>query len=451
MTKRTTTTRTRRGITRRRWLQGACSTLLALPMLDYFRASRAAAVPAPPRLLVYSLPNGRRAEWWVPAPYGPTIAFPAQASALQPFADRALSLVGLDNTAARRSPGAAHAMGNGTIMTGTAIPDLIGIKNGISLDQIVADEVESATRFKSLQWSAGEPGPCDVGGASCAYTQSISWAGPGQPLAPTIDPASAFDRLFHTGTDGLSGAPGEVRKRSIRSVLDFVRDDAQSLQGRLGREDRARLDQYFTSLRQLERSLATDAPASACSVPVDGPATSLGYPERVQAFHELITLAFQCDQTRVLSFMIEFGLSGRSHDFLGAPGAHHALSHFGSPEQYLRLAVVEQWHAEQVADLLGRLAGVASADGRTLLDDTVVLVIPDMGEGSSHDHAHNAPLMFGGKDVINATGRQIAVPGRPLADLHVSLLKAYGIAGAFGPAGAIFGDDGTSEIAGLVT
>jgi hypothetical protein len=323
-------------LSRRNWLRGVGASVLALPMLELFHSRAAVAKSShAPRLLVYYLPNGRRPEWWVPAASASSLSFPAQSAALQPFAPRMLSLVGLDNTAARNSPGAAHAMGTATVMTGTHIPDLSGLKNGISLDQIVASELGSDSRFTSLQWSAGEPGPCDVGGSSCAYTQSISWAGHGAPLIPTIDPAAAFARLFKTGTDGLSGEAAQVRKQSLASVLDHVRDDAKSLQGRLGYDDQMRLDEYFTALRELEKSFAVQA--SGCDVPAEPPSSGLPYSERVDAFHQLIKLAFQCDQTRVLSFMIEFGLSGRSHDFLGAPGGHHALSHYGDTSAYQRL------------------------------------------------------------------------------------------------------------------
>ena len=186
---------------RRHFLRGLGAATLALPMLEAFRPGRAEAAATAPRLLVYYLPNGRRPEWWVPSAGG-GLTFPGPAAALQPFAGRALSLVGLDNTAARQSPGAAHAMGTATVMTGTTIPDLGGLQNSISLDQIVANHHGQTTRFASLQWSAGEPGPCDVGGSSCAYTQSLSWTGPASPLVATIDPRVAFERLFGRGVDG---------------------------------------------------------------------------------------------------------------------------------------------------------------------------------------------------------------------------------------------------------
>lgn len=217
---------------RRRFLRGLAGAALASPALELLRPPAVRAQTASPRLLVYYLPNGRRPEWWVSTIGANGLTFPAEASALQPYADRALSLVGLDNTAARQSPGAAHAMGTATVMTGTAMPDLVGLKNNVSLDQVVAQAHGDDTRFRSLQWSAGEPGPCDVGGSSCAYTQSVSWAGAGQPLIPTIDPAAAFNRLFNGNTDGLQGPDAEIRGRALGSVLVHVRDDARDLESR---------------------------------------------------------------------------------------------------------------------------------------------------------------------------------------------------------------------------
>lgn len=437
--------------TRRRWLLGAGAAALALPALEIFTARKARAAATPPRLLVYYFPNGRRPEWWVPSYDGQSLTFPAQ-SGLQPFAAQALCLENLSNNAAIKSPGAAHAMGTGTIMTGTAISSLDGgaVENNVSLDQILVQQLAPATRFASLQWSAGEPGPCDVGGASCAYTQSISWTGPASPLVATIDPRAAFDRLFGGGVDGLQGDAADLRRKTKKSVLDAVEGDARALQATLGKTDQKTLEDYFDALRDLEKTL--DA-APTCAAEPTPPVPGLDYPGRVAAFHELIRLAFLCDQTRVLTFMIEFGLSGRSHDFLGAPGGHHALSHFGDQSAKDRLEKVETWENHQFAAMLGLLQGTPGSEGGTLLDETIVLGIGSMGEGSSHDHARNCPMLFGGAGVIAATGRKIAFPADappPLTRLHVSLLQAYGVQGTFGLGGAIFGDDGDAPIDGVV-
>lgn len=441
-----------RRFTRRRWLLGAGSACLVLPTLEYFGARTARAAGQKPRLLVYTFPNGHRPEWWVPAVSGDSLVFPAQAAALQPFAEQTLALENLANNAAIASPGAAHAMGSGTVMTGRKITDLSGVgQNDVSIDQLIVRELMPNNRFASLQWSAGEPGPCDVGGSSCAFTQSVSWTGPGAPLVATIDPRAAFERLFGAGVDGLEGPAAEVRRQTKQSVIDFVRDDARALQQQLGQADRVTLEDYFDALLDVEKSLAGSG--AACAADPTPPVPGLDYPGRVDAFHQLIRLAFLCDQTRVLTFMIEFDLSGRSHDFLGAPGGHHGLSHFGDQTGKDRLEKIERWHNEQLAAMLGMLRDTPGAEGGSLLDETIVLALPSMGEGNGHDHRNNCPMLFGGAGVIAADGRKISFPfdgGPPLTNLHVTLLKAYGIEGSFGGGGAIFGDDGTAPIDGVV-
>lgn len=442
-----------RPFTRRRWLLGAGSACLALPLLEYFSAARAKAAGPGPRLLIYHFPNGRRPEWWVPAAVDNTLVFPANAAPLQPFAPHTLALENLANNAALQSPGAAHAMGTGTLLTGRKISDVSGgkIENDISIDQLLVDQLAPDTRFKSLQWSAGEPGPCDVGGSSCAYTQSVSWSGPASPLVATIDPRAAFERLFGAGVDGLEGPSAEIRRQTKQSVIDFVREDARALQLQLGQADRVTLEDYFDALRELEKSLAGSG-AECAAEPVP-PLPGLDYAGRVDAFHQLIRLAFLCDQTRVLTFMIEFDLSGRSHDFLGAPGGHHALSHFGDQTGKDRLEKIETWYNQQLGSMLGLLRDTPGLSGGTLLDETIVVGLPSMGEGNGHDHGHNCPLLFGGAGVIAADGRKIAFPAAapaPLTNLYVTLLKAYGVEGAFGAGGAIFGDDGTAPIDGVL-
>jgi hypothetical protein len=438
---------------RRRFLLGAASTTLALPMLEYFQPRAAHAHGVKPRLLVYYFPNGRRPEWWAPVASGDTLVFPQQAVALQPFADNALSFVNLTNTAAIGSPGAAHAMGTGTIMTCKRISTVAGgvVENDISLDQALVKALEPDTRFQSLQWSAGEPGPCDVGGSSCAYTQSISWTGVAKPLVPTIDPRAAFERVFGRGVDGLDGPAADLRRASLVSVLDYVKDDARTLQNQLGHSDQMRLEEYFDSLRELERGLSYES--GECLAEQNPPVPGLGYEERVAAFHQLIKLAFQCDQTRVISFMIEFGLSGRSHEFLGAPGGHHAISHYGNQTDRDRLMLVEEWQVKQLGAMLGLLRDTPALTGGTLLDETLVLGIGSMGEGNGHDHARNCPILFGGTGTVLTDGRQIAFPSEaphPLANLHVTLLDAFGVDASFGQAGNRFGDDGTAAIPGVI-
>src|SRR5262249_5217024 len=145
-----------------------------------------------------------------------------------------------------------------------------------------------STRFPSLQWGAGEPMACDFG-ASCSYTQSISWAGPKAPLAPTISPLTAFNQLFVGDQEGATATEQAIRRTSLKSVLDYTLDDANALNATLGRDDKSRLDEYLTSIRDLENRLTK--PAGACATG-PAPSGSLEYPDRVKAFHDLIALAF---------------------------------------------------------------------------------------------------------------------------------------------------------------
>ena len=164
-----------------------------------------------------------------------------------------------------------------------------------------------------------------------------------------------------------------------------------------------------------------------------------------------MTLALRCNQTRVLTFMIEFGLSGRSHPFINAPGGHHGLSHDQTTDGRSQLSKLETWQAQKVASLLGKLDVVKELDGRSLLENTVVLVVPDMGLGHIHDHGNVAPLLIGGTGQVRTDGRKLALSGEPLANLHVTLLRAFGIQqGTFGLGEEIFGDDGSKEIAGIL-
>lgn len=440
-----------RRLGRRRWMQLAAASL-SLPTLEIFAGSGAAAAPPTrrPKLLIYHNPNGREPAWWVPsAQAGGGLVFPEESKALQPYGRRALSLRGLSNKAALASPGAAHAMGTGTLLTSTAIANFNGVLNGISVDQAIAKNVDFGTRFSSLQWSTGEPGPCDVGNAPCAYTQCVSWAGKAQPLAAVIDPRTAFDQLFAAGADGLSGARGLTRKESLGSVLDFLSHEDADLRAELGRADQKRLDEYLTAVRSVERTIKTDG--SSCSSGAQ-PAEAIAYPERVEVFHDLMVLALSCEQTSVLSFMIEFDLSGRSHPFIDVNGGHHALSHDGSAGGRAQLQRLETWYSQKVASLLAKMEATATSDGRSLLDDTVVLVIPSMGLGNSHDHGNNASLLVGGKDVVRADGRALDFGGASLANLHVTLLKAFGVDDSldFGAKGARFGDDGDRVLDGVL-
>ena len=425
----------------RRIFLGGAGALVALPALGLLRPrhARSGRGLAPKRLLVYFLPIGRRPATWVPPESGAEFSFPACLAPLAPLKSDLLCLSELFHTAATLSAGTGdHALGTGTILNCAPYPDG-NLHGDISLDQALVKALAPATRFPSLQWGAGEPMACDFG-ASCSYTQSISWAGPQAPLAPVINPLTAFNQLFGGTDEGATQAEQDKRRASLTSVLDYVLTDAESLQTRLGASDRMKLDEYFTAVRELETRLTN--PAGMCeSGPA--PADALDYPGRVKAFNDLIALTFQCNQTQVITFMIENGLSGRSHPFIDAPGGHHGLTHGAGVDPVNQLIRLETWQAQMAADLAVKLKGMPDIDGSSILDNTAMLLLPDMGDGGAHDHTSVAPVIVGRCGGALNSGQSIHTAGAPLGNLHVSLLRAFGVDTN------TFGVDGVAPLPGV--
>ncbi len=429
-------------ISRRRFLGGA-GVLVALPALELFRAPNALSAPEPAakRLLVYFVPNGRNPATWVPPEVGDAFSFP---QALAPLADLKVDMIhlsGLYHTSAKLSAGTGdHALGTGSILNCAPYPDG-GIHGDISMDQALVKALEPKTRFPSLQWGAGEPMACDFG-ASCILTQSVSWAGPQAPLSPTINPRVAFEQMFAGTDEGATDEEKARRRASLLSVLDYVQDDGKALQKKLGAADKAKLEEYFTSVRELEQRI--EQPLDPSCIPGQSPVDGLDYPARVQAFNDLIVLAFQCDQTRIISFMIENGLSGRSHPFISAPGGHHAITH-GGDATLGQLIAVETWQAQQAAYVAQKLKTTLDFEGVPLLDNTAMLILPDMGAGSVHDHENLAPVLVGSCGGALHTNQALKYANAPLGDMYVALLQAFGVETT------TFGVDGTTPLAGLLS
>jgi hypothetical protein len=426
----------------RRKILGGAGALVALPAFGVIRPRHAVSLPreAPPkRFLVYFLPNGRVPANWIPPEAGPVFTCPPALAPLAPLQADMIVLSNLYHTSAKMSTGTGdHALGTGSCLNCAPYPD--GLLHGdISMDQKLVEVLKPGTRFPSVQWGAGEPMACDFS-AACDYTYAISWAGPQRPLIPVINPLTAFNQMFAGSNEGATQAEQDMRRASLKSVLDYVQGDAESLKNQLGAADKMKLDEYFTAVRELEERITN--PAGMCDSGAP-PGSGLDYPTRVQAFNDLIALAFQCDQTRVISFMIENGLSGRSHAFIGAPGGHHGLTHGAVADAAAQLQILETWQCQQAANLAIKLKGMQEPDGSFILDNTAMLVLTDMGDGGSHDHDHLAQVIVGKAGGSLITGQAIPTGGAPLGDMYVSLLKALG---AEVPT---FGCDGTKLIPGI--
>ena len=423
---------------------GGAGCLVALPVLTSLlpKAARAAARPTQ-RLVVYYVPNGRHMPTWRPAAAGRGFVMPAAMQPFEALRPELTVLSGLANRAASASGGVGpHAKGTSTLLTSTAHGKALPGAPFVSMDQMLARAWQPDTRFESLQWGGGQLTSCDGGPAPCSFTQAISWAQPNVPLGPLTDARAAFDQMFAGFDAGATAAEQQARQGSDASVLDAVVADAKRLQLRLGSEDRSKLEDYFTSVRQLERKLIVKLPAGCA--PAAAPGANLTFPEQIRIFNEMMVLALRCDQTRIITFMLDYDISYRAHTFLNSAGAYHTLSHPNTPATLAELVRIETWQAQQAASFALQLKGVQE-DGATLLDNTALLYAPSMGQGSVHDQTDLCMVLLGrAAGGLKPTGNHLALAQRhSVGDLHLALLAALGVRRDR------FGTDGMQPIAGL--
>ena len=425
----------RHELDRRTILRGA-GALVALPFLEAMTAPRARAATSdaePPRRMVFVyVPNGVHVPAWRPATTGTDYVLPAMLEPLAPFRDSLLVFSGLTHDKARANgdgPG-DHARASAAFLTGCQPfkTDGTSIRVGVSVDQVAAARVGSATRLRSLEIGVeggAQSGQCDSGYA-CAYSSNLSWSTPHTPSPKETDPRLVFDRLFR---DGDADETAEERARRLRrraSVLDLVRDDARTLDKRLGAADRRKLDEYLTSVRELERRIEASSSGRANGVPDSArpsaaPAT---YAEHLRLLCDLLVLALSTDTTRIATFSFANEGSNRSYAFLGVPEGHHDISHHGNePDKLAKIQLVNRFHVEQFAYLLGKLRDVKEGDG-DLLVNSMVLYGSGIGDGNRHNH-DDLPILLAGRGGGRVTsGRHVQVAKEtPVANLFVSMLE----------------------------
>jgi hypothetical protein len=439
-------------LSRRTLLRGAgCA--LALPWLEAMspRSARAQASAAPVRLFFFYVPNGIHMQGWTPSQEGSSFSLSPILAPLHNHKDDLLVLSGLRNNAAfaNGDGGGDHARGTACFLTATRAVKTEGsnIRVGQSIDQAAAEHYAEATRFRSLELGCeggGSSGGCDSG-YSCAYVRNVSWRTPTQPAPKEVNPRSVFDRLFADVGADLTAQEMARKKRYKKSILDFVLDDAASLEGKLSARDRHKLDEYQTAVREVEVRVDSIHVAPQCQVgerPDGIPQQTTAY---VDAMLDLAALAFECDLTRVVSFMLGNGSSGRSYGFLGVPGSHHELSHHQNDNgKKAQLQTINTWEVARLAHLLDRLQG-AEEGGASLLDNSLVFFSSEVEDGNTHNHANLPVLLAGGGGGAVSPGRHLRYANStPIANLFVSLLRAVGKPGV-----TSFGDDGTGPLPGL--
>jgi hypothetical protein len=419
---------TKRSLPRRTFLRGM-GAAVALPLLDAMVPSLTALAqtPARPRTRFGAvfIPNGAIMEQWTPSADGPGLQFTPTLASLEPFRDATTVVTNLTRAA---TPGGDHAVSAAGWMTGAAAKrtEAEDIRAGVSIDQIVAAQIGQDTPFPSLELATedftGYIGACTTG-YSCAYANTISWSSPTTPLPMEINPRALFERLF-----GEPGTPAEraARLRRDRSILDFVTAETQSLTTGLGTRDRARLEQYLTNIREIERRIQqTEAHNQREVRAVDAP---VGVPESFEAhvglMYDLLAVAYEAELTRVASFMVARELSARTYPQIGVAEQHHQVSHHGNDAATIaKVVMINTYHTKLFASFLAKLAGTPDGDG-SLLDHTLIVYGGGMGNPNAHAEGP-LPLVVVGGGVRGNRHLRLA-PATPMGNLWVGVANRFG-------------------------
>src|SRR5580692_9447093 len=407
---------TKKHVPRRTFLRGAGVTL-ALPLLESMVPALTplrltAATPAR-RFVGIWHPHGAAPGYWSPLKEGTDFEFSFITKPLEPFRDRVVLITGLDMPEAMATdeePGGDHA--RGAVLLSGARPrrNAVSPSLGVTIDQTIANKYGQDSILSSIQLGVednGNFGNCNWR-YSCAYTNSISWSSPTQPLPTQVNPRVAFERLFGDG-----GSPEERRvgRKQSASILDSVTQEIAFFKKPLGAGDRSRLDTYLENIREIERRIKI-----AMDKTVKEPSEEIpfGLPENrhvhYRLMYDLLALAFEGDLTRSATYMLGKDLSGASFPESGFNGGWHGSSHHGDkPENVANYAKMNRYHVQNLAYFADKLRKTQDGDG-TLLDH--ILIYKGSNMGNSHRHAHvKVPIiLLGGLDGTFEGNRHIAFP-----------------------------------------
>jgi hypothetical protein len=427
---------TRKALPRRTFLRGL-GTAIAIPMMDAMSPAFASStVPGktPVRMAFVYVPNGIDMRHWNPTYEGALQELPRILKPLEPFKQDITLLGNLTHNMGRALLDGAgdHGRCCGAYLTGVQPrKTAVDIKCGISADQIVANKVGQSTRFPSLEVGmedARQAGDCDSG-YSCAYTNNLAWRSETQPLPPTLDPRSLFERLF--GSDaGLSPEARARRNRFRRSILDFVTEDTRKLQSSLGPTDQRKLDEYLTSIRDIERQIEKAEKDNAQIDPgMDKPyGVPADFAEHFKLMSDMITVAFRADLTRVVTFLVTREGTSRSYREIGIPDGHHPLTHHrNDPAMMEKVAQINTYHVQQFAGWLEKLKSLKEGDSN-LLDNSMIVYGAGLSDGNRHAHDDLPTLIAGrGGNFIKPGRRVVYRRETPMSNLFLTMMDRMGV------------------------
>ncbi len=427
---------TRRHLPRRTFLKGM-GAAIALPMLDAM--TPALALPrvkaSPLRLAFTYVPNGVTMAEWTPVGSGAAFELSRILKPLESFRRDVVVISGLaqrNGNALGDGPG-DHARAAASYLTGVHPRKTAGadIQNGVSVDQIAARHLAAETRFASLELGCDDSrtvGNCDSG-YSCAYTNSLAWRAPATPMPPETNPRLVFERLFGDIDTSLTPEARARRLRYRRSILDLVGERTRELATDLGPSDRRKLDEYLSSIRDIEQRIAkAEQDLTGLTPTIDKPTgIPVLYADYINLMFDLQLVAFQTDSTRVVTLMMGREGSMRTYPEIGVPDPHHPLTHHrGNAEWIERVTKVNAMHMELFAGFLSKLKATPDGDG-TLLDHSIVVYGSGLSDGNRHTH-EDLPVLLAGRGGNLAAGTHVVCPkGTPMTNLYLTLLDRVGV------------------------
>ncbi len=422
-------------LNRRTVLRGI-GTGLALPFLEIMQPTKAAlaagaAQTAPVRMACLFFANGAIMDKWRPAGEGKDFQLSQTLEPLADVKDDLLVLEGLTQHHARANGDGAgdHARNASAYLTGAQPRKTSGadITVGQSIDQAIAERIGNQTSLPSIELGIDRgrnAGNCDSG-YSCAYSSNISWKSSSTPCSKEVNPRAAFERLFGTPQ---SAADLERRNRNRKSILDFVSSDAKRIESTLGGADRRKLDEYLSSVRDLELRVARADKGSKEIPELNLPN---GVPpelhEHMNLMFDILTLAFQTDTTRIATLMVADAGSNRTYPEVGVKDGHHQLSHHEKDAAKMEsISKIDRYLVERFAYFLKKLK--ATGDGESnLLNNSMILYGSAISDGNRHNHDDLPVILAGhGGGTINS-GRHVKYPNEtPLNNLFLSMSERMG-------------------------
>lgn len=432
---------TRKKLSRRTMLKGM-GVAMGLPFLDAMvpalAHAQAASKIAPVRLAWFYLPNGIDMRYWTPAEEGPLGTLPSILAPLEPLKNDVTILSNLTAHWGRPLQAGAgdHGRALAAYMTGVEVYKTAGadLKVTASADQIAARVIGGQTKLPSIEMGleeARQAGNCD-NGYSCAYCYNVSWKTESQPLPPISDPRNLFERLF--GSDVVEAPAARARRLAMRtSILDEVIGQTQQLESTLGGTDKRKLDEYLTSIREIEQQVVRASKEGAGMATMDlGIEKPFGVPSEFADYFRLMTdmmlIAFKADITRVSTFMMSREGSTRPYPEIGISDGHHPLTHhMGNMEMLDKVRRINTLHVQVFAEFLKRLKATKEGDSN-LLDRSLIVYGAGMSDGNAHAHDQLPTVLAGrGGGFVNPGRHIIYQRETPVANLFATMLERVGV------------------------